>query len=179
MYQPKLRTRKTKKKLQAKYHGPYTVVRFTHPSAVILKNLASGRTLTKAINISRLKVGYVRANVNAWDPLEVDSEEEPLEEDDLPPSSFGDTDLPDQPDLPSNHTTSSPSTTPATNTYESQVNNKVTPPTPPTTRAKARASKIPVRSPPKKPTNSKILPPSKIPKPISKIKSLSLKLLKT
>ena len=42
------------------------------------RNLSSGRTLSKAVNIDRLKVGYVRADVNAWDPLDVNSDEEPL-----------------------------------------------------------------------------------------------------
>ena len=88
VYRPKLKTPKTRKKLQEKYYGPYAVVRFTNLAGVILRNLATGRTLKKSINISRLKVGYVRAEVNNWDLLDIDSDEEELEEEDMPPGSF-------------------------------------------------------------------------------------------
>ena len=57
------------KKLQARYHG--------------------GRTLKKSINFYRIKVGYVRAEVNNWDSLDVDSDEEALGENEVPSSSFG------------------------------------------------------------------------------------------
>ena len=96
--QPNLKTPKTRKKLQEKFHGPFAVVRFTNPAAVILRKLATGPTLKKSVNISWLKVGYVRAEVNDWDPLDVDSDEEVPDEDDLPPSSFTprDEDAPNQ-----------------------------------------------------------------------------------
>ena len=60
----------------------------THLAAVILRNLSIGCTLNKSINVNRLKVGYVRAEVNDWDPLDIDSDEEVLEEDNMPPSSY-------------------------------------------------------------------------------------------
>ena len=63
VHQPKLKTPKTRKKLQEKYQGPYAVVRFTNPAAVILQNLATGHTLKKSINIARIGIGYVRVEV--------------------------------------------------------------------------------------------------------------------
>ena len=71
VFQPKLKTPKTKKKLKAKFHGPFIVVRFTNPAAVVLRNLACRRPLKKSINFNRLMVSYVRAKVNNWDPLDL------------------------------------------------------------------------------------------------------------
>ena len=171
VYQPKLRAPKTKKKLQAKYHGPYTVVRFTNPSAVILRNLSTGRTLNKSVNINRLKVGYVRAEVNAWDPLEVDSDEEPLEEEDFPPSSFRPADPKDLSPQSSTPTADTPDTTTPNDktTYQDQVKDcRIVPLTPPVTRLKSK-TKIPVLSPPTTKTPPKVTKPpptpSKIPRP--------------
>ena len=149
VFQPKLKTRKTKKKLQEKFHGPYIVVRFTNPSAVILKNLSNGRTLTKSVNISRLKVGYVRAPVNTWDPLEVDSDEEPLSEDDMPSTSFGDnvTDDTQQPNTQNTQTQPNPQT--KQTDYQQQANDARTEPlTPPVTRSRSKTL-----SPQKDPSN--------------------------
>ena len=179
VFQPKLRTRKTKKKLQAKYHGPYTVVRFTNPSAVILRNLSNGRTLAKSVNISRLKVGYVRAEVNAWDPLETDSDEDPLEEDDMPPSSFGSAD-PDDLDQTATPTDADPPNPASANdkttktSYAEQAEEcRIIPPTPPTTRSKTK-SKIPVKTPPNSPTTPRTKSPSKIPRLSPKSTPVSL-----
>ena len=147
VYQPKLKTRKTKKKLQAKYHGPYTVVRFTNPAAVILRNLSNGRTLKKSISINRLKIGHVRAEVNAWDPLEVDSDEEQLEEDDIPHNSFGPPDTSQTEDVdpiinPTPAQNNQPQTAPLpvpVPTFTQQYNEARTiPPSPPQTRSKTK-----------------------------------------
>ena len=62
VFKPKLKTPKTKKKLQAKYHGPFIVVRFTNLAAVMLRNVASRCTLKKSINVNRLRVGYVKSH---------------------------------------------------------------------------------------------------------------------
>ena len=86
VFQPKLKMPKTRKNLQGKYHGLYIVVWLTNQAAVNLRNLANGHTLKKSININRLKVGYIRAKVNNWDPLDIDSDEKELEEDDMPPA---------------------------------------------------------------------------------------------
>ena len=86
VYQPKIRVRKTKKKLQKNYHGPYIVVEFNTPTTVILKRLSDGKTLDKSVNIMRLKKGYIRQKQCNWDPLPV-SEDGELSEDE---SSFGD-----------------------------------------------------------------------------------------
>ncbi len=194
VYQPKLRTRKTKKKLQSKYHGPYLVIRFTNPSAVILRNLLNGRTLNKAINIMRLKVGHVRSQVNEWDPLDIDSEDEILEEDDIPPHSFGTetTDTPqsqndndpannDQNDVPQTQNVDD-----VTLTQQFQ-NRQALQPSPAVTRSKSKIatptkttpiakpktpspSKIPT---PKSPKSTKTRSPSKIPTPKQSPKTIA------
>ena len=99
VYQPKIRVRKTKRKLQANYHGPYIVVDYNTPTTVMLRRLSDGKNLTKAVNIMRLKKGHVRAKVNAWDPLP-DEGDSVLSEDDLPDTSFGSDSDEDLTDIP-------------------------------------------------------------------------------
>ena len=90
IYQPKIKVRKTKKKLQCNYHGPYIVVDYSTPTTVVLKRLSDGKFLTKSVNVRRLKKGHIRANVTNWDPIPDVDEDDDLSEDDLPDSSFAD-----------------------------------------------------------------------------------------
>lgn len=81
----------TKKKLQALYHGPYTIVRFHTPCTVILKIMANGKILPKSVNVARLKKGQVRSHINSWNPIplaDLPPDPDPLTWDDLPDSSF-------------------------------------------------------------------------------------------
>ena len=64
-YQPKVQSHKIKKKLQSKYHGSCQVYK---PSSTYM--------------------GYVRAEVNYWDPLENESYEEELDEENMPSRIF-------------------------------------------------------------------------------------------
>ena len=84
-----LKLQKQRKQLLAKYHRPLIVVRFTNRAAVILRNVASGRTLKKSINVNRFKVDYVKSEVNNWDPLDIDSDEGVQDEDKIHTSSLG------------------------------------------------------------------------------------------
>ena len=88
VYQPTIRVRKTKKKLQRKFHGPFLVAEFTSGVSVRLRRGSDHKLLKKPVSIMRLKRGYIRETFNGWDPLEVDPEDEGLEEDDLPPNSW-------------------------------------------------------------------------------------------
>ena len=87
VFQPKLQTRKTKRKLQRNYHGPYMVSEYNTPTTVILRRMSDGKYLPKSIHVSRLKMGHVRSAVNQWDPLP-NAQGDLLTEDDLPGSSF-------------------------------------------------------------------------------------------
>jgi hypothetical protein len=98
IYQPRIRVQNTKRKLQRNYHGRYMIAKFTTNTTVILKRLSDGKFLKKSVHIRRLKKGHVRSKVNKWDPLPntddddqinvEDDGEEPLDENDLPESSF-------------------------------------------------------------------------------------------
>jgi len=89
VYQPRLRVRNTKKKLQKSFHGPFLVVKFTNPKAVILKRVSDGKILEKSVSIQRLKKGNVRAKTNNWDPLPGQvNNEELLDAEDLPQDSY-------------------------------------------------------------------------------------------
>ena len=42
VYQPTLRVRNTKKKLQKSFHGPFMIIKFNGPKAVILRRVSDG-----------------------------------------------------------------------------------------------------------------------------------------
>jgi len=89
VYQPRLRVRNTKKKLQKSFHGPFLVVKFNNPKAVILKRVSDGKILEKSVSIQRLKKGNVRAKTNNWDPLPGQvNNEDLLDAEDLPQDSY-------------------------------------------------------------------------------------------
>jgi len=94
VYQPRLRVRNTKKKLQKSFHGPFIIVDFKTLKAVILKRVSDGKVLEKSVSVDRLKRGSIRANTNNWDPLPVylDQDDDDLNEDDIPDDSFTITD---------------------------------------------------------------------------------------
>ena len=91
VYQPKLKVRNTKKKLQKSFHGPFLIEDFrADVKAVILKRASDGRVLTKSISVDRLKRGHMRSDENTWDPLpdNQDTDCDELEEDEVPEDSF-------------------------------------------------------------------------------------------
>ena len=92
VYQPKLRVRNTKRKLQKSYHGPFLINDFrANNKAVVLKRVSDGKILEKSVSVDRLKKGHIRANTNAWDPIpenQIGQDDEELEESDLPEDSF-------------------------------------------------------------------------------------------
>jgi hypothetical protein len=114
VYQPRLNVPNTKKKLQKSFHGPYMIVKFNTPKAVVLKRLVDNKYLNKSISIKRLKRGYVRQDTNEWDAIiDLDNVGDLLDEHDLPRDSYVQTDnaqpnviVPpapvDQPQLPIN-----------------------------------------------------------------------------
>jgi len=90
VYQPRLRVRNTKKKLQKSFHGPFMVMNFRTQKAVVLRRLSDGKILDKSISVDRLKRGSLRANVNRWDPIpdEVLQGIDELDDEDIPNDSF-------------------------------------------------------------------------------------------
>jgi len=90
VYQPRLRVRNTKKKLQKSFHGPFMVMNFRTQKAVVLRRLSDGKILDKSISVDRLKKGSLRANVNRWDPIpdEVLQGIDELDDEDIPNDSF-------------------------------------------------------------------------------------------
>ena len=95
VFQPMLQMKGTKKKLQKSFHGPYMVMEFRTPYAVILRRLSDGKIIQKSISVMRLKKGHLRQETNLWDPLPVNDSNSPmLEENDLPSDSFAEIDTP-------------------------------------------------------------------------------------
>ena len=92
VYEPRLRVKNTKKKLQKSFAGPYVVVKYTNPTSVQLKRLSDGKILPKPVTISRLKRGHVRANTNAWDPLPSTDPQPELDINDIPEHNLVDED---------------------------------------------------------------------------------------
>ena len=91
LYLPKLRVPHTKTKLQASWHGPYIVSSVVNKSAVHLRRISDGKFLKKSVPVERLKMGHMRAEVNAWDPIphECDIQDpELITHQDLPDNSF-------------------------------------------------------------------------------------------
>jgi hypothetical protein len=93
VYQPMILMKGTKKKLQKSYHGPYMIMEFRTPKAVILRRLTDGKIIQKSISIKRLKKGHLRQKTNLWDPLPIHNDDlSDLDETDLPTDSFAVTD---------------------------------------------------------------------------------------
>jgi hypothetical protein len=95
VFEPRLRLRNTKKKLQKSFAGPYIVVSYTNPTSVQLKRLSDGKVLPKPVTISRLKKGHVRADTNQWDPLPNPGPPAELDVSDIPEADL--TDVPAAP----------------------------------------------------------------------------------
>lgn len=89
LFCPALTVKGIRRKLLIRWHGPYLIVKFNSPTAVILKRWHDGKVLEKSISVSRLKRAHLREKVTRWDPLPedqlLDSE---LSEDDLPHVEF-------------------------------------------------------------------------------------------
>ena len=90
VFDPKLRVRRTRKKLQKSFTGPFIISKFHTPTSVILKRLTDGKILDKAVTVRRLKRGHVRARTNKWDPLPDPGPEIELSVEDVPESDLTD-----------------------------------------------------------------------------------------
>ena len=66
------------KKMQKMFDGPYQITRVCSPHNVKLRQLHTGRTLKRQINVTRLKPGRVRSPIEPWSPV-TDEEIDALE----------------------------------------------------------------------------------------------------
>ncbi len=60
------------------FDGPYQITRVCSPHNVKLRQLHTGRTLKRQINVTRLKPGRVRSSIEPWSPV-TDEEIDALE----------------------------------------------------------------------------------------------------
>ena len=121
VYQPRLRVRNTKKKLQKSFHGPFMIIKFNGPKAVVLKRISDGKILDKSISIQRLKLGNIRPKNTNWDQgnYRVRDVGELLDIEDIPADSLTNID-PKPTDTPID----TPIDTPTTSTTRTSKNTK-------------------------------------------------------
>ena len=146
VYQPRLRVRNTKKKLQKSFHGPFMIIKFNGPKAVILRRISDGKILDKSISIQRLKLGNIRPKQNNWDQgnYQVRDVGIPLDIEDIPDDSLTDidpnhTDTPPTPNIAPQNTNGNKQKTKPRRQKLSVSNTLAT--GPPVTRVSKRANK--------------------------------------
>ena len=91
IYHPKLQTRKTKKKLQSSWFGPYVIVKFHKNTSAFVRRMSDGKYLEKSVALYRLKRGHIRQNTKLWKNLTInnlDPDEDLVAEDILDDNSI-------------------------------------------------------------------------------------------
>ena len=126
MFVPTLKTKKTKKKLQQSWHGPFIIYDLHGDTNAFLKRLSDGKYIQKSISVLRLKRALLREDTSLWTDLISDN---------LPDTDIDITDIDDHTmktldALPTNDNTNAPDNVPDpthNQTFQDAVNPPRTP----------------------------------------------------